>query len=59
LSHINNLKDSKNSGKIPEIFWNWRNPKKVFGAHYKIILKLLKIRLCSRKSGKNVQKKPE
>jgi hypothetical protein len=30
----------KIQGKFSEIFWNWRNPKKVFGAHYKIILEL-------------------
>jgi hypothetical protein len=43
----------KNTPKAPKIkknfskiLWNMKNPNKVFGAHYKIILELLKIRLC-------------
>jgi len=33
--------------KFPETLWNMRNPNKVFGAHEKIFLEHLKIRLCS------------
>jgi hypothetical protein len=44
------MKNTPKALKIKEKFsktlWNMKNPNKVFGAHYKIILELLKIRLC-------------
>jgi hypothetical protein len=42
----NTPKVSKIWGKFSETLWNMRNPDKVFGDHYKIILELLKNRLC-------------
>jgi hypothetical protein len=42
----NTPKAPKIQEKFLETLWNMKNPNKVFGAHYKIILELLKTRLC-------------